>query len=91
MIDILDNYKDILLLKDIQDILQVDRNTVYTYLAKTVESKQTYPIDVSQLEMFKQLKEEEQKNRELLGTEYQENDYIFKHEDGSLYYPDYPS
>ena len=22
---------------------------------------------------------------------YQENDYIFKHADGSLYYPDYPS
>ena len=30
-------------------------------------------------------------NRKLSGENYIENDYIFKHADGSLYHPDYPT
>lgn len=39
MIDVLDGYNDILLPKDVQAILKVGRNTVYTYLANgTIKS-----------------------------------------------------
>lgn len=38
--------------------------------------------------MLIRLKEEEKQNREFYGNTYIENDYIFKHEDGSLYRPD---
>ncbi len=41
--------------------------------------------------MFKHMKEEENNNRKLFGRGYQESDYVFKHVDGSLYYPDYPT
>lgn len=33
----------------------------------------------------------EEYNRKLFGDAYKENDYIFKHADGSLFYPDYPT
>ena len=41
--------------------------------------------------MFEKLKEKEDKYRKLFGSAYVENDYIFKHQDGTLYFPDYPS
>ena len=58
---------------------------------KTDASRQSYPLDDTQIEMFKKLKEKEQQFRVLFGSKYNDNDYIFKHEDGTLYYPDYPS
>ena len=58
---------------------------------KSDASKRQYPLNNEQIDMFNQLKNKEEKNRKLFGSEYVENDYIFKHADGSLYYPDYPS
>ena len=58
---------------------------------KTEASRQSYPLDSTQIEMFRKLKEKEQQYRELFGSAYNDNDYIFKHEDGTLFYPDYPS
>ncbi|MCR4586853.1 MAG: tyrosine-type recombinase/integrase, partial [Lachnospiraceae bacterium] len=49
------------------------------------------PLTDEQIEMFKLLKRKEETNKRLFGNAYQDNDYIFKHEDGSLFYPDYPS
>ena len=41
--------------------------------------------------MFRQLKKKEKANRRLCGNGYFDSDYIFKHVDGTLYYPDYPT
>ena len=58
---------------------------------KTSSSAREYPLTEEQIEMFNQLKKKEEANRKLFGNGYQDNDYIFKHADGTLYYPDYPS
>ena len=58
---------------------------------KTATSARTYPLTEEQVKMFKHLKAKETDNRDLFGSAYHDNDYIFKHEDGSLYYPDYPT
>ena len=58
---------------------------------KTSSSAREYPLTDEQIEMFKRLKKKEDANRKLFGKCYQDYDYVFKHEDGSLYYPDYPS
>ena len=58
---------------------------------KTSSSAREYPLTEEQIEMFNQLKKKEDANRKLFGNGYQDNDYIFKHADGTLYYPDYPS
>ena len=41
--------------------------------------------------MFQKLKDKENSYRSLYGNGYFESDYIFKHVDGSLFYPDHPS
>ena len=58
---------------------------------KTVTSERTYPLNEDQLMVLKHLKQIETKNKKLFGSCYQDNDYVFKHKDGALYYPDYPS
>lgn len=58
---------------------------------KTKASNREYPLSDEQIEMFKNLKSKEEDNRKLCGDSYIDNDYIFKHIDGSLYYPSYPS
>lgn len=58
---------------------------------KTATSARTYPLTEEQVKMFKHLKAKETDNRDLFGSAYHDNDYIFKHADGSLYYPDYPT
>nr|MCR4744592.1 site-specific integrase [Lachnospiraceae bacterium] len=58
---------------------------------KTAASAREYPLTDEQLDMFTQLKKREQHNRKLCGNGYVDSEYIFKHSDGSLYYPDYPS
>lgn len=62
-----------------------------TNTTKTASSAREYPLTDEQLEMFKRLKEQERTNRKLFGNGYYDSDYIFKHIDGSLYYPDYPT
>lgn len=58
---------------------------------KTASSAREYPLTDEQMEMFSLLKEREETNRNLCGNGYFESDYIFKHIDGTLYYPDYPT
>lgn len=58
---------------------------------KTTSSNRVYPLTDQQVEMFKQLKKNEIKNRELFGKKYHDSDYILKHKDGTPYYPDHPS
>lgn len=58
---------------------------------KTISSARDYPLTDEQIEMFNQLKNKEDANRMLCGNGYYDSEYIFKHADGSLYYPDYPT
>ena len=58
---------------------------------KTISSARDYPLNDEQLEMFIKLKEKEDSYRKLFGDGYIDSDYIFKHADGSLFYPDYPT
>ncbi len=57
-------------------------------VTKTKASKRTYPLTDDQVKMLGYLKYNEQKNRRLFGDSYYDSDYVFKHADGSLYYPD---
>lgn len=58
---------------------------------KTASSERVYPLTDEQVNMFRRLREKELANRKLCGNGYFDSDYIFKHTDGSLYYPDYPT
>ncbi len=62
-----------------------------TNTTKTASSSREYPLTDEQVEMFRQLKRKENANRRLFGNGYFDSDYIFKHIDGTLYYPDYPT
>ena len=62
-----------------------------TNTTKTTSSSREYPLTDEQLEMFRQIKRKENANRKLCGNGYFDSDYIFKHIDGTLYYPDYPT
>ena len=58
---------------------------------KTAASAREYPLTDEQVEMFVRLRNKEETNRKLFGNAYFDNDYVFKHADGSFYYPDYPT
>ena len=58
---------------------------------KTDSSARQYPLTDDQVTMLLQIREKEDYYRTLFGNGYIDNDYIFKHADGSLYYPDYPT
>lgn len=58
---------------------------------KTVSSAREYPLTDEQIEMFRQLRKKERTNKRLCGNRYFDSDYIFKHADGTFYYPDYPT
>lgn len=58
---------------------------------KTKSSNREYPLTDVQVEMFKNLKAKENDNRKLCGNSYIDNDYVFKHVDGSPYRPSYPT
>ena len=58
---------------------------------KNPSSNREYPLSEEWVEIFKTLKETEDKNRELFGDTYVENDYIFKWRDGKEYRPDFIS
>lgn len=60
-------------------------------VTKTEKSARTYPLTDEQVKMFKHLNKKEDTYRRLFGEAYIENEYVFKHEDGKLFYPDYPS
>ena len=58
---------------------------------KTASSHRIFPLTPEALEIFRRVKEEEQQNRLMFGSEYQANPYVFKWPDGHNYTPDYIS
>ncbi|MBR5615065.1 MAG: tyrosine-type recombinase/integrase [Clostridia bacterium] len=58
---------------------------------KNKTSRRIYPLlDDVRIILIK-LKSDQEKNRKFFGNCYTENDYIFTKEDGTPYYPSYPS
>ena len=55
---------------------------------KSYSSRRTFEILSEVKDLLLNLKEEEKLNRAFYGNSYVENDYIFKHEDGTPYRPD---
>jgi len=51
----------------------------------------TYPLLTEVKEILVKIKVAQEKNKKLFGNCYQENGYIFTKEDGTAYYPTYPS
>ncbi len=58
---------------------------------KTESSIREQPLSDDLVYMFKKLREKEDRYRNDFGDSYNDNDFVFKHPDGSLFYPDYPS
>ena len=58
---------------------------------KTVSSNRSYLLTDDQITMLKNLKQKEKEYKEKYKDKYNDNDYIFKNEKGSPYYPDHPS
>ena len=58
---------------------------------KTASSYRSFPLTEEAALIFRQLKAEENRNRRLMGSAYQENDYLFKWPDGRPFPPDYVS
>ncbi len=58
---------------------------------KNKSSERVYPLlpDIKQILLT--IQKQQRKNREIFGNCYVENDYVFTKEDGSRYYPEYPT
>ena len=58
---------------------------------KNASSHRTFPLTQEALDIFRNAKIQETRNRVAFGREYQENPYVFKWPDGHPYSPDYIS
>lgn len=73
----------------IQHTVVKNRTVVAKDSTKSVASRRTYPLLPEVREVLLRLKEQQESNRSLFGSEYDMNDYIFVWPDGHLYRPDY--
>lgn len=55
---------------------------------KSYSSRRTYELLPEVREILLHLKQQQEENRAVFGSAYQENDYIFKWADGTMYRPD---
>ena len=58
---------------------------------KNASSKRTYPLLPDIEKLLLSMKEEQESNKMVFGNCYVDNGYIFVKQDGSVYYPSYPS
>lgn len=58
---------------------------------KNRSSERIYPLLPEVKTIFLRLKKRQEENRRFFGKGYFESDYVFTKDDGTLYYPDYPS
>lgn len=65
--------------------------TVCKDKTKNSSSHRSFPLSPEAKEIFMQAKTEEAINRKLCGTDYEENDFIFKWPNGTPFSPDYVS
>ena len=65
--------------------------TVCKDKTKNSSSHRSFPLSAEAREIFMQARAEEQRNRQLCGAEYEENDFVFKWPNGKPFSPDYVS
>lgn len=65
--------------------------TVCKDKTKNSSSHRSFPLSLDAEDIFLQAKNEERSNRQLCGSSYNENDFIFKWPDGTPFSPDYVS
>lgn len=65
--------------------------TVCKDKTKNSSSHRSFPLSQEAEDIFLQAKNEERSNRQLCGSSYNENDFIFKWPDGTPFSPDYVS
>lgn len=65
--------------------------TVCKDKTKNSSSHRSFPLSQDAEDIFLQAKNEERSNRQLCGSSYNENDFIFKWPDGTPFSPDYVS
>lgn len=65
--------------------------TVEKDKTKNQSSFRSFPLSDNIIDIFKELKADENKNRKLFGKEYIKNDYVFKLENGEPYRPNFIS
>lgn len=58
---------------------------------KTESSRRSYTLPDTLLSKLKAQRQKENEYRAIMGNSYHDNDYVFKYEDGSYFYPDRPS
>lgn len=56
---------------------------------KTKSSLRSFPLSDDVVNLFVNLKLQEKKNKKIFGKDYEQNDYVFKWENGKPYDPDY--
>lgn len=66
-------------------------STIEKDQTKNISSYRSFPLTEETKNMLIKLKEKEEANRNLFGSEYINNDYIFKRDNGKTYSPDYIS
>lgn len=59
-------------------------------MTKSVASRRTVPIDKWTMKYFYHLLSLKEKNKEIFGSEYEDNGYVYVRIDGKRYYPDTP-
>lgn len=71
----------------------VTKGTVVNYdsSVKSKSSYRTYPLNTTQYMMLRNIKERQEENRKIFGKSYIDTGYVFTHENGACFYPDYPS
>lgn len=75
----------------IKHTVVVQKTVVVKNKTKNKTSMRTYPLLNEVKEILIKIKSAQDKNKKIFGNCYQENDYIFTKEDGTSYYPTYPS
>lgn len=58
---------------------------------KSDASLRDFPLTDQQIAILNRIKKQEKANRHLFRNGYHDSDYVFKHADGTLFYPDYPT
>lgn len=70
-------------------VVQSDSGIHQKNSTKNESSHRTYIMSDEIMRILQKMKADEEKHRELFGTEYNENDYVFKWESGTPYRPDF--
>ncbi len=75
----------------IKHTVVVQNSVIAKDKTKNKTSMRTYPLLDEVKEILVRIKSSQENNKRIFGNCYEQNDYIFTKEDGSTYYPTYPS